>query len=32
MALFRGDIRSSVMQMDTSINIILPYDRPVENQ
>jgi len=32
MALFRGDIRSSVLQMDTSVSVILPYDRPVEHQ
>jgi len=32
MALFRGDIRSSVLQMDTSLSVILPYDRPVANQ
>ncbi len=32
MALFRGDIRSSVMQMDTSLTVILPHDRPVANQ
>ena len=32
MALFRGDIRSSVMQMDTGLTVILPYDRPVKNQ
>ena len=32
MALFRGDVRSSVMQMDTGLTVILPYDRPVKNQ
>ena len=32
MALFRGDVRSSVMQMDTGLTVMLPYDRPVKNQ
>ncbi len=32
MALFRGDVRSSVMQMDTGLTVILPYDRPVKDQ
>ncbi len=32
MALFRGDIRSEVMQMDTSVSVILPYDRPIKDQ
>lgn len=32
MALFRGDIRSEVLQMDTSLTVILPTDRPVAQQ
>lgn len=32
MAVFRGDIRSSVLAMDTGLHVILPYDRPAENQ
>ena len=32
MAFFRGDIRSQVMEMDTSVSVILPTDRPVADQ
>lgn len=32
MALFRGVIRSEVLEMDTAINVILPFDRPAEEQ
>lgn len=32
MAVFRGDIRSSVLAMDTGLQVILPYDRPAEQQ
>ena len=32
MALFRGDIRSETLQLDTSLSVILPYDRPVSDQ
>ena len=32
MALFSGVLRSSVLGMDTGLTVVLPYDRPVENQ
>ena len=32
MALFRGDIRSQALEMDTSLSVILPGDRPVRDQ
>lgn len=32
MAVFRGDIRSRVLGMDTGLHVILPYDRPAEPQ
>ena len=32
MAYFMGAVRSDVLAMDTNLNVILPYDRPAENQ
>lgn len=32
MAIFRGDIRSAALAMDTQLYVILPYDRPADNQ
>lgn len=32
MAFFHGDIRSSALQMDTAVTVLLPHDRPVEGQ
>lgn len=32
MAVFRGDIRSEILGMDTGVTLIFPYDRPAENQ
>lgn len=32
MAAFSGVIRSAVLGMDTELHIVLPYDRPAENQ
>lgn len=32
MAIFRGTIRSDVLGMDTGLCIVLPYDRPAEEQ
>ena len=32
MAIFSGTIRSSQLAMDTQLTVILPYDRPAENQ
>lgn len=32
MAILRCDIRSTVLEQDTSLTVVLPYDRPAKNQ